>query len=189
MTSPSLIKVAVMGGGVIGVSAAQQLARAGADVILLTESVSTSGASGHSLTWLNSAGIWRDAYHRLLMAAIDRYPTLSDSTAGPPLAALRGRTGLVWRRAGVRVAYLSSERPRSLIRPANPRSARELRKWVRYCDTARGRIRRHDHIGTLAGQVRIGIQDEEAHRQRLEAKLRPERVRERLPPRAVPNDP
>ena len=72
MTSSSLIKVAVVGGGVIGVSTAQQLAQAGADVILLTESVLTSGASGRSLSWLNSAGMWREPYHRLRMAAIDR---------------------------------------------------------------------------------------------------------------------
>jgi hypothetical protein len=51
------------GGGVIGVSTAQPLARAG-DVILLTESVLTSGASGRSLRWSNSAGMWREPYHR-----------------------------------------------------------------------------------------------------------------------------
>jgi hypothetical protein len=50
---PSL-KVAVVGGGVIG-DTAQQQARAGADVILLTESVLTSGASAFAavveLSW------------------------------------------------------------------------------------------------------------------------------------------
>jgi glycine/D-amino acid oxidase-like deaminating enzyme len=65
MTSSSAIKVAVVGGGIIGVSTAQQLAKAGADVILLTESVLTSGASGRSLSWLNSAGMWMEPYHRL----------------------------------------------------------------------------------------------------------------------------
>jgi hypothetical protein len=59
---PSL-KVAVVGGGVIG-DTAQQQARAGADVILLTESVLTRGASGRSLRWSNSAGMWRELYHR-----------------------------------------------------------------------------------------------------------------------------
>jgi glycine/D-amino acid oxidase-like deaminating enzyme len=60
MTSSLPIKVGVVGGGVIGVSTAWQLARAGADVILLTASALTSEASGRSLSWLNSAGSgWR----------------------------------------------------------------------------------------------------------------------------------
>ena len=94
MTSSSLIKVAVVGGGVIGVSIAQQLARAGADVILLTESVLISGASGRSLSWLNSAGMWREPYHRLRMAAIDRYRTLLAQQ--PDLRWLRFAGGLAW---------------------------------------------------------------------------------------------
>ena len=94
MTGSSRIKVAVVGGGVIGVSTAQQLARAGADVILLTESVLSSGASGRSLSWLNSAGMWREPYHRLRMAGIDRYRTLSAHQ--PALRWLRFAGGLVW---------------------------------------------------------------------------------------------
>ena len=90
----SRIKVAVVGGGVIGVSTAQHLARAGADVILLTESALTSGASGRSLSWLNSAGMWREPYHRLRMAGIDRYRTLSAQQ--PDLRWLRFAGGLVW---------------------------------------------------------------------------------------------
>ena len=74
------LKVAVVGGGVIGVSTAQQLARAGADVVLVTEGELTSGASGRSLSWLNSAGIRSEPYHRLRMAGIDRYRTLSAGT-------------------------------------------------------------------------------------------------------------
>jgi glycine/D-amino acid oxidase-like deaminating enzyme len=92
MTSSSLIKVAVVGGGVIGVSTAQQPARAGADVILLIESVLTSGASWLSLSWLNSAGMWREPYHRLRMAAIDRYRT--SSARHPDLRWLRFAGGL-----------------------------------------------------------------------------------------------
>jgi glycine/D-amino acid oxidase-like deaminating enzyme len=88
------VKVAVVGGGVIGVSTAQQLALAGADVILLTESVLTSGASGRSLSWLNSAGMWRESYHRLRMAGIDRYRTLSAQQ--PDVHWLRFQGGLVW---------------------------------------------------------------------------------------------
>ena len=100
VSNSSLIKVAVVGGGVIGVSTARQLARAGADVILLTESELTSGASGRSLSWLNAAGMWREPYHRLRMAGIDRYRTLSAQQPGLPwlrfsggLAMARGRQG------------------------------------------------------------------------------------------------
>ena len=94
MTNSSAIKVAVVGGGVIGVSAAQQLAKAGADVILLTESALTSCASGRSLSWLNSAGMWREPYHRLRIAGIDRYRTLSAQQPG--LRWLRFAGGLAW---------------------------------------------------------------------------------------------
>ena len=94
MTSSFPIKVGVVGGGVIGVSTAWQLARAGADVILLTESVLTSEASGRSLSWLNSAGTWREPYHRLRMAGIDRYRTLSAQQPG--LRWLRFAGGLAW---------------------------------------------------------------------------------------------
>jgi glycine/D-amino acid oxidase-like deaminating enzyme len=94
MMSFSRIKVAVVGGGVIGVSTAQQLARAGADVILVTEGALTSGASGRSLSWLNAAGIWREPYHRLRMAGIDRYRTLSAQQPG--VRWLRFAGGLVW---------------------------------------------------------------------------------------------
>jgi fructosyl amine oxidase (glucosone-forming) len=94
MTCSTRIKVAVVGGGVIGVSTAHQLARAGADVILLTASELTSGASGRSLSWLNAAGMWREPYHRLRMAGIDRYRTLTAQLPG--LRWLRFAGGLAW---------------------------------------------------------------------------------------------
>jgi glycine/D-amino acid oxidase-like deaminating enzyme len=88
------VKVAVVGGGVIGVSTARQLVRAGAKVILLTESLLTSEASGRSLSWLNSAGMWSEPYHRLRMAGIDRYRTLSAQQPG--VRWLRFAGGLAW---------------------------------------------------------------------------------------------
>jgi glycine/D-amino acid oxidase-like deaminating enzyme len=94
MAGSSPIKVAIVGGGVIGASIAQQLARAGANVILLTETVLTSGASGRSLSWLNAAGRWREPYHRLRIAGIDRYRTLS--ALQPGLRWLRFAGGLAW---------------------------------------------------------------------------------------------
>ena len=73
----STARVAVVGGGVLGVSTAQQLARAGTDVVLLTEGELANNASGRSLSWLNSAGVRSESYHRLRMAGIDRYRTLA----------------------------------------------------------------------------------------------------------------
>jgi glycine/D-amino acid oxidase-like deaminating enzyme len=88
------LKVAVVGGGVLGVSTVQQLARAGTDVVLVTEGELTSGASGRSLSWLNAAGIRGEPYHRLRMAGIDRYRTLS--AQHPGLNWLRFDGGLAW---------------------------------------------------------------------------------------------
>ncbi|WP_138443915.1 NAD(P)/FAD-dependent oxidoreductase [Sinomonas susongensis] len=68
--------VAVLGGGVIGVSTAVHLLRSGVDVTLITEGELASGASGRSLSWLNSAGTRSLEYHALRMAGIDRYRTL-----------------------------------------------------------------------------------------------------------------
>ena len=88
------LKVAVVGGGILGVSTAQHLVRAGADVVLVTEGELTSGASGRSLSWLNSVGIHSERYHRLRMAGIDRYRTLS--AHHPGLNWLRFDGGLAW---------------------------------------------------------------------------------------------
>jgi glycine/D-amino acid oxidase-like deaminating enzyme len=66
----------VVGGGVVGVSTARHLVRAGISTTLVTDGPLGSGASGRSLSWLNSAGVKSDAYHRLRMAGIDRYRTL-----------------------------------------------------------------------------------------------------------------
>lgn len=77
MTEKSEVKrVVVLGGGILGVSAAWQLVSAGANVTLVTEAELCSGASGRSLSWLNSAGERSQPYHALRMAGIDRYRTL-----------------------------------------------------------------------------------------------------------------
>jgi glycine/D-amino acid oxidase-like deaminating enzyme len=69
-------RVAVIGGGVIGVSSAYHLAREGAKVYLVTEGALASGASGRSLSWINAAGMWSEHYYRFRMIGIDRYRTL-----------------------------------------------------------------------------------------------------------------
>ncbi|HLL61641.1 MAG TPA: FAD-binding oxidoreductase [Propionibacteriaceae bacterium] len=94
MIRPYRPPVAVVGGGVLGVSTAAQLARAGADVVLVTEGELVSQASGRSLSWLNSAGPRTVHYHRLRMAGIDRYRTLF--ARNPGAAWLRFDGGLAW---------------------------------------------------------------------------------------------
>lgn len=92
--SKAVQRVVVVGGGVIGVSVAAHLQRDGASVVLVTESELASGASGRSLSWLNSAGSRSAPYHALRMAGIDRYRTLAASGAGADW--LRFDGGLFW---------------------------------------------------------------------------------------------
>jgi glycine/D-amino acid oxidase-like deaminating enzyme len=91
-TRPS--KVVVVGGGIFGVSTAVHLARLGVQTTLINDGPLANGASGRSLAWLNSARRRSDAYHRLRLAGIDRYRTLS--TKYPDAAWLRFDGGLTW---------------------------------------------------------------------------------------------
>ncbi|MCC9205208.1 NAD(P)/FAD-dependent oxidoreductase [Arthrobacter sp. zg-Y769] len=86
--------VAVLGGGVLGLSTAVQLLRGGADVLLVTEAAVGSGASGRSLSWLNAGGGYGEDYYRLRMAGIDRYRTLLARNPGIDWLAFDG--GLYW---------------------------------------------------------------------------------------------
>ncbi|PLR50758.1 D-amino-acid oxidase [Chimaeribacter arupi] len=94
MSVNSTKKVAVLGGGVLGVSTALELAKRGAQVTLVTEAELCSGASGRSLSWLNSAGERTLPYHALRMAGIDRYRTLF--AQDPTRDWLRFDGGLCW---------------------------------------------------------------------------------------------
>ena len=96
MSNQSRPRVGVIGGGVIGVSSAYHLARRGAKVYLVTEESLANGASGRSLSWINSAGIRSEHYHRFRMIAIDRYRTLF--AGQPTLNWLRFDGGLRWPR-------------------------------------------------------------------------------------------
>jgi glycine/D-amino acid oxidase-like deaminating enzyme len=90
--------VAVVGGGVLGVSTAAQLARRGARVTLFTEQGLATGASGRSLSWLNSYGPRSAEYHQLRLLGLDRYRTFAsrvDSSAW-----LRFDGGLTWAAPG-----------------------------------------------------------------------------------------
>lgn len=84
----------VLGGGALGVSIATHLARAGTAVTLATSGELCDGASGRSLSWLNSAGDRSPAYHALRVLGIDRYRTLF--AADPSRDWLRFPGGLWW---------------------------------------------------------------------------------------------
>jgi glycine/D-amino acid oxidase-like deaminating enzyme len=66
-------RIVVLGGGVLGSSVAAHLARQGGSVTLLTDGDLGSGASGRSLSWLNSSGAYSPEYHRLRLSGLQRY--------------------------------------------------------------------------------------------------------------------
>ncbi|SDO17218.1 Glycine/D-amino acid oxidase [Nakamurella panacisegetis] len=90
-------KVAVIGGGVLGISTAAGLAAQGAQVTLITRDRLGEGASGRSLSWLNSFWTRNPAYHHLRLLGIDRYRTLA-ARERPDF--LRFDGGLTWAAAG-----------------------------------------------------------------------------------------
>jgi glycine/D-amino acid oxidase-like deaminating enzyme len=87
-------RVVVVGGGVFGVSTALHLRRLGADVRLVTAGEFGDGATGRSLSWLNSARFRSADYHQLRLLGIDRYRTLAARRPGAPW--LRFDGGLTW---------------------------------------------------------------------------------------------
>ena len=101
-SAASTKRVAIIGGGILGVSTAVHLLREGASVILLTERGLASEASGRSLSWLNSAGERSTPYHQLRVAGVDRYRTLY--TADPNREWLQFGGGLMWNAEGERGA-------------------------------------------------------------------------------------
>ncbi|WEZ85678.1 FAD-binding oxidoreductase (plasmid) [Rhizobium sp. 32-5/1] len=95
MTSASSIStVAVVGGGIFGVSTAVHLARCGIRTTLINDGPLANGASGRSLAWLNSSRRRSPEYHQLRMIGIDRYRTLS--AKHPNANWLRFDGGLTW---------------------------------------------------------------------------------------------
>jgi glycine/D-amino acid oxidase-like deaminating enzyme len=94
MNDRSINTVVIIGAGIFGVSTAVQLARKGVAVTLLNDGPPANGASGRSLSWLNSSRMRSDAYHRLRMAGIDRYRTLASRLG--PVDWLSFPGGLTW---------------------------------------------------------------------------------------------
>ena len=91
-------RIAVVGGGVLGTSIAANLAQNGADVTLITKNQLGDGASGRSLSWLNSFWIRNPAYHQLRLLGIDRYRTFAARHPGADFIRFDG--GLTWAAAG-----------------------------------------------------------------------------------------
>ena len=94
--------VVVIGGGIFGVSSAVHLVRLGVEVTLVDDVAPAGGASGRSLSWLNSSRRTDTPYYRLRLAGIDRYRTLAATQPGRRLAALRRRSHLGRGRGGKR---------------------------------------------------------------------------------------
>lgn len=94
MSATKISEVVVIGAGIFGVSTAVQLQRRGVAVTLLNDGPAGNGASGRSLSWLNSARMRSDEYHRLRMAGIDRYRTLANRVGKVDWLSFEG--GLTW---------------------------------------------------------------------------------------------
>ncbi len=98
MTVRTKLRVAVIGGGVLGASTAAALTRRGAQVSLLTEGRPGDGASGRSLAWLNSFGPRSQAYHRLRMEGLQRYRAFARRVDASAYVRFDG--GLAWAPVG-----------------------------------------------------------------------------------------
>ena len=92
-------RVAVVGGGILGASTAAAFARLGAEVTLFTDGRFCSGASGRSLSWLNSYDRRSAEYQNLRLLGLDRYRTFASRVEGAS-AYLRFDGGLTWHAPG-----------------------------------------------------------------------------------------
>lgn len=94
MTDNAISSAVIIGAGIFGVSTGVQLVRRGIDVTIVNDGPPANGASGRSLSWLNSSRMRLLPYHRLRMAGVDRYRTLS--AQNPDAGWLRFDGGLTW---------------------------------------------------------------------------------------------
>ncbi|EGP54125.1 FAD-binding oxidoreductase [Agrobacterium genomosp. 3] len=94
MTDNTISSAVIIGAGIFGVSTGVQLARRGIRVTILNDGPPANGASGRSLSWLNSARMRSEPYHQLRMAGIDRYRTLAAQHTDADW--LRFDGGLTW---------------------------------------------------------------------------------------------
>jgi glycine/D-amino acid oxidase-like deaminating enzyme len=76
------MKVAVVGLGVLGASAARALARAGASVTVLERDAPLAGTSGTSFAWVNSHNKNPRSYHDLNVAGMAEHAALAEDPGG-----------------------------------------------------------------------------------------------------------
>ena len=72
-----MMRIAILGGGIVGASIAYHLARQGARITLVEQSAPASGATDKSFGWINANFAETPEYYRLRRAAIDAYQALA----------------------------------------------------------------------------------------------------------------
>lgn len=122
-------RVAVIGAGVVGLSIARSLARAGVDVTVFEKDHLGAGTSSRTYGWVNSNGKQPASYHRLNCAGMAEHVALQ--TSAPDQAHWLDRTGTCeWaadasanRHLAARVASLRSlDYPVEAVPPATMRA-------------------------------------------------------------------
>ena len=84
------MKVIVIGTGIIGASIAYNLAQAGADVIVISDT--SPGATEASFGWINASFYADEAHHRLRVAGMEAYTRLLKAQPDLPIKV----TGAMW---------------------------------------------------------------------------------------------
>jgi glycine/D-amino acid oxidase-like deaminating enzyme len=93
-----VIKVIVIGAGVLGASSAYRLAQAGADVTVLEAGRAGGGTSGTSFAWTNSHRKRPIAYHKLNVAGMAAHAALKEEFGATPW--WHGGGSIEWVEAG-----------------------------------------------------------------------------------------
>ncbi|MDP6452563.1 MAG: FAD-dependent oxidoreductase [SAR202 cluster bacterium] len=98
MPSREIMRVAVIGAGIVGASIAFYLSRLGVEVTVLEAETPGAGTSGRSFAWINSFGKQPRHYHDLNRRALDTWDRFA--------RLLDGETGLRW---GGHLSWASNE--------------------------------------------------------------------------------
>ncbi|HEX6420703.1 MAG TPA: FAD-binding oxidoreductase [Acidimicrobiales bacterium] len=107
---PGAPAVTVVGGGIVGLSAALRLAEMGADVTLLERGTLGGGATGATFAWLNASNKEPLAYHLLNVAGMAEYALLRRQFGAAPWLHLDGH--LEWAVTDREAAWLAAKAAR-----------------------------------------------------------------------------